>query len=559
MSIESQLEELKSKKLAPQWLQIEGYKTLTKGYLLENETPVDMYRRVARAAASYMKSNKEEWEEKFFQLIWKNWLCLATPVASNLGTTRALPISCFAFDVEDSIDGIFTKVKETALLSKHGGGTGSHMSNVRPRGAGINGGGFSNGVVSWIQNFRAAVNTVSQNGIRRGQQAVFLDVEHPDVEEFIDVRKHMDGIHLGVNVSEAFLGKCRAGEEKAIKIWKKILKARMENGEPYIIFIDKVNEANPQSYKDLGLEVKGSNLCTEIFLHTDPDHTFVCCLSSLNLARWDEWKNTETVFEATVFLDCVMEEFIQKARKITGFEPSVRFAEKSRALGLGVLGYHTYLQENMLAFESLGARLFNNIWSKHLKVESERASRWLAQELGEPEWCKGTGLRNTHRLAIAPTTSNALISGNLSQGIEPIVANTFTQKTAKGTFTRTNPTLLKLLDSIGKNIPEVLEQIDNDRGSVRNLNFLSDEQKEVFKTAFEINQREILFQANQRQRNLCQGQSLNLFFSADEEEQYIHEIHKEAAEMQFIKALYYVRSQSGIVAEKTNECKVCEA
>lgn len=558
MNAEEQLSILKAEGKAPAWLSIEGFKTLSEGYLMPSETPVDMYRRVANAAASYLPEDQEAWAEKFYQLIFKNWLCLATPIASNMGTKRALPISCFAFDVPDSIDGIFSKVKETALLSKYGGGTGAHMSGVRPRGAPIKGGGASNGVVSWLQNFKAAVNTVSQNGIRRGQQAVYLDIEHPDVEEFIDVRKHMDGIHLGVNISQAFLDKCNAGDARSLALWFKILKTRMESGEPYMLFIDKVNAQNPEMYSRLGLKVKGSNLCIEVMLHTDPDHTFVCCLSSMNLARWLEWKSTDAVFEATVFLDCVMQEFIEMAKAIPGFEPAYNFAIKSRALGLGVLGYHTYLQEHNHPFESFASRMFNSDWSRHLQKESLRASQWLAAKLGEPEWCIGTGLRNTHRLAVAPTTSNAIISGNLSQGIEPMVANTFVQKTAKGTFIRTNPTLQKLLVAMGKDTPDVFDQIDEDRGSVRNLDFLSEAQKAVFKTAFEINQREILFQANQRQQNICQGQSLNLFFSETEDPVYIHEIHKEAAEYEFIKALYYVRSRSGIVAEKTKECSVCQ-
>lgn len=553
------LEESIASGRSPSWMSAEGYATLTKGYMLPGEEPVDMYRRVAKAAASYMKTEKDQWESRFFELMWKNWICLASPVATNMGANRGLPISCYAFDVEDSIYGIFTKVRETALLSKYGGGTGAHMSSVRGRGSAINGGGNSNGVVSWIEDFKAAVNTVSQNGLRRGQQAVYLDIEHPDVEEFIDVRKHEDGINLGVNISKAFLDKCAAGDAASISLWKKLLKARMETGEPYLIFIDKVNQQNPAMYEEHGLKVRGSNLCSEIFLHTDPEHTFVCCLSSMNLARWDEWKDTDAVFVATVFLDCVMEEFIQKAEKIKGFEPAVNFAKKSRALGLGVLGYHTYLQQNSIPFVSLQARMFNAQWARKLQKESLAASQWLASEVGEPEWCAGHGVRNTHRTAVAPTTTNSIISGSLSQGIEPIVSNVYTQKTAKGSFFRFNPTLLSLLREKGMDTEEVFSKIEEDRGSVRGLDFLTDHEKDVFKTAYEINQREILFQADQRQKYICQGQSLNLFFAEDEDPQYIHEIHKEAAEYSYLKALYYVRSRSGIVAEKTAECVVCEA
>jgi ribonucleoside-diphosphate reductase alpha chain len=278
----------------------------------------------------------------------------------------------------------------------------------------------------------------------------------------------------------------------------------------------------------------------------------------MNAFRWKEWKNTDAVFYATVFLDCVMEEFIQKASTIPGLGKAVRFAEASRALGLGVLGYHSYLQDNMLAFNSLGARLFNADLFRHIEKESVRASQWMAVELGEPEWCVGYGVRNTHTTAIAPTTSNAIISGSLSQGIEPIVANAFTQKTSKGTFIRKNTHLEKFLETKGLNTEETWASISANQGSVQHLEFLSEDEKEVFKTAYEIEQKEIIFQANQRQRWLSQSQSLNLFFGQDEDPQYIHEVHKEAAQSPYIKTLYYVRSESSLRAERQG-CLACES
>lgn len=558
---DQRLQQLKQSGEAAEWLQIEGLKTLENGYLLPEETPKQMYERVSKAAASYLPENiRDQYAKKFFEIIWNNWLCLATPIASNMGTAKGLPISCFGSFVPDSLFGIFSVNTEIAMLSKFGGGTSSFLGNVRGRGQNISNGGKSAGTSGWTKVFKTTVEVVKQASAgRRGQHAVNLPIEHPDVEEFIDLRKHQDGIHLAVCISNEFIQKCELGDEKARKLRAKILKARMETGEPYMIFIDKINAQNPSCYKDHNLSVKGSNLCSEIALHSDEDHTFVCCLSSMNAFRWSEWKDTDAVFTATVFLDCVMQEFIEKAEKIEGFEKAVRFAQKSRALGLGVLGYHSYLQKNLIPFNSFQARLFNAELFKHIQEKSSEASVWMARLLGEPEWCRGYGVRNTHRTAVAPTTSNAIISGSLSQGIEPIVGAAWVQKTAKGTFIRKNIHFSKFLDSIGMNKPEVWESVSAMNGSVAHLDFLSPEQKEVFKSAYEIDQREIIFQANQRQKWIDQAQSLNLFFSSDEDPQYIHEVHWMAEISQNIKTLYYVRSESSLKAERQEECVSCQA
>lgn len=550
---------IKAGEAAP-WLQPEGLKTLEKGYLLSGETPRKMYRRVSKAAASYLPEEiREEWEQKFYEIIWNNWLCLATPIASNMGTAKGLPISCFGSYVEDDLYSIFNTNTEIAMLSKHGGGTSSFLGDVRHRGADISNGGRSAGTTSWTRVYKTTVAEVRQASAgRRGQHAVNLPIDHPDLEEFIDLRKHMDGIHLAVCVHDEFMERCRRGDREALRLWSRVLKARMETGEPYMIFVDKINRQNPSSYFDKKLSVKASNLCSEITLHSDADHTFVCCLSSMNAYRFDEWKDTDAAYVATVFLDCVMEEFIQKARDLPGFERCVRFAEKSRALGLGVLGYHSYLQEHGLPFNSFGARNFNNLIFKKIKEDSHAASRWMASEFGEPEWQAGSGMRNSHTTAVAPTTSNALISGSLSQGIEPIMGATWTQKTAKGTFIRRNMLFSKLLDELGQNTPEVWDSISARDGSVAHLDFLSPEQKEVFKSAHEIEQKEIIWQANQRQKWIDQSQSLNLFFSKEEDPMYIHEVHKEAADSPYIKTLYYVRSESSLKAER-QDCQACEA
>jgi ribonucleoside-diphosphate reductase alpha chain len=576
--MENELLELKEKGQAPAWMTEEAYITLKGGYLQADETPVAMYHRVSDAAASRL--NKPEMASKFFDAIFSNFLCLATPCASNMGTNRGLPISCFSSSVTDTTDDIFQSYREVALLSKYGGGMGIYWGNVRGRGAPIKGGSFSEGIVPWLKVEEATVQAISQAGVRRGAIATYLDIEHLDADEFIDIRRPTgdqsrrclsSSFHHAVTIGDSFMEEMLAGDKDKRALWGKLLKTRVEQGEPYVMFRDNANRKLPQAYVNNNLKVSTSNLCSEIFLHTDKDHTFVCCLSSLNLARYDEWKDTDLIETSIWFLDGVMEEFIQKAKLIPGFEKAVRFAEKSRALGLGVLGWHTLLQSKMIAFDSFEAmRLNAEIFSK-MQRESLVASQNLAKEYGEPQWCRGTGVRNSHTMAIAPTVSNSLISGGVSQGIEPIIANYYAQKSAKGTFIRKNPALERHLHSIGKDTFDVWQQINSDMGSVKNLSFLSKEEKDVFLTAREINQFSIIRQAAQRQRWIDQGQSVNLFFMIpknlqDTEEKnrlarYIHEIHVEAWKTG-IKSLYYLRSEAVLkgdsIFRESSDCKSCE-
>lgn len=573
---EQSLKELKDKDQAPYWMTDEGFQTLSRGYLLEGETPRDMYERVAFSAAD--RVGKPELRSKFFEIIWNNWLCLASPVCSNMGTTRGLPISCYSSTIPDSLDGIFTSIHETAMLSKFGGGLGHYWGNVRGRGVPITGNGFSEGIVPWLKTEDAVISSVSQGGVRRGSSASYLPVTHPDIEEFIDIRRptgddsrrcRSTGFHHAVMFDDNFMTGVRDGDYEARQIWSKYLKTRWEMGEPYAQFSDNVNRQAPQMYKDLGLKINASNLCNEIQLFSDDDHTFVCCISSLNLARYDEWKNTDTVGLSLWFLDAVMSEFIEKAKTIVGFEKAVRFAEKSRALGLGVLGWHSLLQEREIPFESFQAMMLNAEIFKKIDAETLIASQAMAVELGEPEWCKGYGVRNTHRVAVAPTLSNSIISGGLSEGIQPVVSNIYAQKTAKGTFVRKNKTLEALLESKGKNTSEVWNQINSDKGSVRGLKFLNEDEKAVFATARELNQFAVIRQAAQRQKFIDQGQSLNLFFTVPTtpEEQrlvarYVHDVHMEAWETG-VKGLYYLRTESALKGDSMyfaeSDCKACEA
>lgn len=574
-----QLESLKERGEAPEWLQEEGYQTLCKGYLLEGETPKDMYKRVARAAKNAM-NYPDSIEQQIFQYIWNNWICLSTPVAANLGTDRALPISCFGQSVADKTHKIFDSYKETAMLTKYGGGIGKYWGDVRGRGAKISKGGTSEGIIPWLKIEESVISAVSQSGVRRGASASYLPIEHSDGEEFIDIRRQTGDIsrrclstsfHHGITITDNFMNEALTGNVKNRNLFEQLLKARVETGEPYVVFIDNANKNLPAAYTNNGLKVKTSQLCSEIFLTNDEDHTFVCCLSSLNLARYDEWRTTNVIQIAVYLLDAVMEEFIQKSSKIEGFENSHRFAVKSRALGLGVLGWHTYLQKNLIPFDSMEAMTKNAEIFRLIDKNSKEASRELAVTYGEPEWCKGTGMRNTHLVAVAPTVSNSLISGGVSQGIEPIVSNIFMQKSAKGNFIRKNPGLEALLESKGFNTFEVWQSINENNGSVKHLKQLNDVEREVFQTAREINQFAIVRQAGQRQRWIDQGASVNLFFTVPTElndldlkkklGKYIHEVHLEAWRLG-VKSLYYCRTESPIkgdnVYREASDCKACE-
>lgn len=571
------IDQLRKEGEVPEWMGQESLSTLSRGYLLEDETPKGMYSRLAHAAA--VRLDRPDLESRFFDLMWKNWLCPASPVCSNMGTDRGLVISCYGSYIPDSVDGIFDSMHETAMLSKYGGGLGHYWGDVRGRGVSINGNGASEGIVPWLKVEDVVISSVSQGGVRRGSSASYLPVRHPDIEEFLDIRRQTGdesrrcrsvGFHHGIIFDNDFMNEVETGGTEERRIWSRFLKARWEMGEPYAMFKDAANADIPEAYRNNNLDVKTSQLCTEIFLHNDADHTFVCCLSSMNLARYDEWKNTDAVELATYFLDGVMEEFIQRARHRIGMTKALRFAEKSRALGLGVLGWHSLLQSKMIPFESFEAMILNAEIFRHLNDMSLQASQKLAIEYGEPLWCQGTGTRNTHRLAIAPTLSNSIISGGLSEGIQPIVANVYVNKTAKGTFLRRNPALEVLLESKGKNINSVWDRINQDRGSVRNVDCLSNDEKEIFLTARELNQFALVRQAAQRQKYIDQGQSLNLFFSsplsgdpkaAEDVGRYVHEVHMEAWRTG-LKSLYYMRTESplqnDLLTRSASDCLACE-
>jgi len=563
------LKELKDLDQAPEWMEEEGYKILCGGYMLPNETPRAMYWRVASAAADYYPARSAELTLKFFDTMWKNWLCPASPVLSNMGTDRGLPISCNSIHVGDSVDSIFNKAHELAMLSKNGAGVGIYLGDVRGRNAIIKGNGRSEGVIPWAKVYDSTTVSVSQGSTRRGASAVYLPVTHPDIEEFINMRRPTGdqnrrclNTNHGVCIEDYWMEEMLAGDKNKRTNWQEILRARVETGEPYLFFTDNANRQNPEGYIKNGLTVKGSNICTEIMLHTDVDHSFVCCLSSLNVVKWEEWKDSDVVELTVYFLDAVLSEYIQKAHGIPGLDASIRSAEKGRAIGIGILGWHTLLQSNMIAFDSFEAMALNAQIFRTIREKAETGTREIAQINGEPEWCLGTGRRNTHLLAVAPTVSNSTISGGHSAGIEPVAANIYSQKSAKGTFIRKNIVLERYLKSMGLDTPDIWKQINENNGSVQNLSKIDDKMKEVFLTAREISQHAIVRQAAQRQKWIDQGQSVNLFFASNASAKYIHEVHLAAWE-QGLKSLYYLRTEGvlkgDLASRSKEECAACEA
>ena len=551
----------------PSWGDTEVYKkTIAGGYLLGTESPKDAYNRVCTTVAARL--DKPEMAETFFSYIWNGWLCLASPVLSNTGTDRGLPISCFGIDVADSIIDIGQKNLEMMLLAKHGGGVGIGINQIRPAGANIKGNGTSDGVVPFCKIYDSTILATNQGSVRRGAASVNINIEHADFDEWIEIREPKGDVnrqslnlHQCAVIGDKFMRRLENGDSQARSKWGKLLQKRKATGEPYILFKGNTNKNNPPAYKNNALKVHMTNICSEITLHTDENHSFICCLSSLNLAKYDEWKNTNIIYDSIWFLDGVLEEFIQKSKYRKGFENSVRSAEKGRALGLGVLGWHTYLQERGLPFEGLLSQYETRKIFSQIKIESERASMALADAYGEPLWCVGTGMRNTHLRAIAPTVSNSKLSGNVSPGIEPWAANIFTEQSAKGTFIRKNPTLEAILESKKINTKEIWEKILADGGSVQDLKELDDNTKEVFKTFKELNQLELVRQAGIRQQYIDQSVSLNLAFPSEATPKWINKVHMDAWR-KGVKTLYYMRTESvlrgDIASTAMDDCVACD-
>lgn len=543
------------------WKNSESEQILNRGYLLKGETVEGAIDRITAAAARRLY--KPEMQESFKEMIERGWMSLSSPIWANMGTERGLPISCFNVHIPDSIEGITHKLGEVIMQTKIGGGTSGYFGELRERGSAVTDNGKSSGAVSFMKLFDTAMDTISQGGVRRGAFAAYLDIDHSDIEEFLKIKSignPIQNLFYGVCVPDYWMQEMVDGDMEKRNIWAKVLESRQEKGLPYIFFSDNVNKNKPQVYKDLNMRINASNLCSEIMLPSSRDESFICCLSSMNLELYDEWKDTEAVRLAIFFLDAVLQEFIEKTEGNYYLTAANRFAKRHRALGLGVLGWHSYLQKNMIPFEGMEAKLRTTEIFKHIQSKADKASEELARIYGEPELLKGYGRRNTTTLAIAPTTSSSAILGQTSPGIEPFSSNYYKAGLSKGNFMRKNKYLKKLLEEKGLDNEDVWRRIMLNGGSVQHIAELTENEKSVFKTFKEISQLEIVQQAAIRQKFVDQSQSLNLNIPANLPVKEVNRLMIEAWQLG-VKTLYYQRSQSVAKELVSNlvSCVSCEA
>jgi ribonucleoside-diphosphate reductase alpha chain len=543
------------------WKNSESEQILNRGYLLKGETVEGAIDRICTAAARRLY--KPELKESFVEMIERGWMSISSPVWANMGTERGLPISCFNVHVPDHIEGITHKLGEVIMQTKIGGGTSGYFGELRERGSAVTDNGKSSGAVSFMKLFDTAMDTISQGGVRRGAFAAYLDVDHPDIEEFLKIKSignPIQNLFTGICVPDYWMQEMIDGDAEKREVWAKVLESRQQKGLPYIFFSDNVNKNKPQVYKDNNLRINASNLCSEIMLPSGKDESFICCLSSMNLELYEEWKDTEAVKLAIFFLDAVLQEFIEKTEGNYYLAAANKFAKRHRALGLGVLGWHSFLQKNMIPFEGMEAKMKTTEIFKHISEKADKATQELARIYGEPELLKGYGRRNTTTLAIAPTTSSSAILGQTSPGIEPFSSNYYKAGLSKGNFMRKNKYLKKLLEEKGLDNEEVWREIMLNGGSVQHMTQLSQPEKDVFKTFKEISQLEIIQQAAIRQKFVDQGQSLNLNIPAELPIKEVNRLLIEAWQLG-VKTLYYQRSQSVSKEMVTSlvSCSSCES
>ena len=550
---------LQKEGILPEWYTTGAWQLFKTRYMDGSTSFKNRVEQIAATAAKHAPKDGTDWYAKFFEVIWNGWLSPSTPTLANLGTNKGMPVACSGQYIGDSVADFYGELLDTAVLTKNGFGTSGYLGDIRPRGSQIATGGTASGVLPVFQTYVDAMKRVTQGVARRGAWAGYLPIDHPDFNELADwVKNNPDDANVGWTISNDFMESLDSGHPEAIERYQKALKLKMLTGKGYFLFTDKVADSRPRMYKDHNLDVKASNLCTEIMLHSGETETFTCILASMNLEKYDEWKNTDAIFTATVFLDCVVSEFLSMASGQRGFEKAVESTRKSRALGLGVLGWHSLLHKKMIPFESFQAQRLNIQIFHELDKRSYEASNYLAASLGEPEYCRGYDLRNTHRLAVAPTMSTSQLMGGASQGIEPFIGNVFVQQGAGGETIRVVPELLEIMKREGVYSRETLLEIASHDGSVQHVTWMTDDEKQVFKTAFELDPYEILNQASQRQPYICQGQSINLFFGADDPEEHISAVHKAAFKDRNILSLYYIRTKAGVSAS-SGECVACHA
>lgn len=543
------------------WLNTHSRQFLERGYLKEGVTPEKRIRQIADHAEKLL--GIKGFADKFEDYMARGFYSLSTPVWTNYGNDRGLPVSCFNSHIADQMEVILNKAAEVGIMSKHGGGTSGYFGDLRGRGTTISVGGKSSGPVHFMELFDTIAEVISQGSARRGSFAAYLPIEHPDVEEFLQIRSDghaIQNMSIGVTITDKWMKAMIEGDKDKRETWTKVIKKRFETGYPYLFFTDTVNKSAPAIYKEKKRKINSSNLCSEICLSSNEEESFVCVLSSLNLLHWDEMAETDAIETMVYFLDSVNQEFVKKTENMKFMEAAHLFAKNQRALGLGALGWHSLLQSKAVGFESMEAKLLNTkIW-KAIRDRADKATIELAETFGEPELLKGTGRRNVTTLAVAPTTSSSFILGQVSPSIEPLNSNYFVKKLAKGSFAYKNPYLKEVLKKYDKNTDDVWKSILTHGGSVRHLKFITHEEKEVFKTFGEISQKEILIQASARQKYIDQSQSLNLMVHPKTSPKEVNQLMIFAWE-NGIKTLYYQRGTHPAQELGRNllNCASCEA
>ena len=543
------------------WLNEESRLFLQRGYLLAGTKPEERVRYIADYAEQVLQM--PGFGDRFYHYMARGYFSLSSPIWSNFGLSRGLPISCFGSYIGDSIQSILRTASEVGMMSKIGGGTSAYFGAIRPRGSAITNNGKSDGSFNFAKLFNCTIDVISQGTSRKGQFAGYIDIDHGDIEEWLDIHTEGNPIQLmyyGVCISRQWFKEMREGDAGKRRIWAKVLQRKAETGIPYLFFSDNANEGRPDVYKNLDLKIHASNLCSEIMLPASEEESFVCCLSSINLLHYDEWKDTDAVETLTYFLDAVMEEFIQKSATIPYLDRAHRFARRHRALGLGVLGWHSYLQSHNLPFDSFESTMRNGEIFRLLQQRTLAASRELAQRFGEPELLQGYGRRNTTLMSVAPTKSSSFILGSVSPSVEPFKSNYHVKDLAKIKTVYKNPYLAELLRQKGMDKESTWQSILTFNGSVQHLDALSDEEKEIFKTFEEISQLAIIQQAGQRQKYIDQGQSLNVIIHPSTPTRDINQLYLRAEELG-LKSLYYQHSMSA--AQRFNRdlltsCASCE-
>lgn len=550
---------LQAQGLLPEWYTTPAWQVFKSKYAVPGEEALlGRHRKIAKTLARHMKGREAEWEDKFFREMWDGVLSPASPALANTGTNRGLMVSCSGQYIGDSVDSFYTNLRETALLSKHAFGTSADFSAIRPRGASISVGGAASGPVEVMEDFFTCASKITQGSNRRGAFAAYIDIEHPDWDEAVDnLFTDHNGKNYGWIVRDSFVARLMNGEAEAQRRFTKAVYAKLVSGKGYIFCVDKANRHRPQMYKDLGLDIKATNLCSEIMLHSSEEYSYSCILSSLNLVHWDRIKNSDSVFIATVFLDCLCQEFLECAKDIPGLEKVVRFTEKGRAIGLGVMGFHTYLQRQGIPYISLQAQFLSREIAKHLHDESLRASQWLAKEYGEPEWCRGYGVRNTHRTAYAPTKTTSLLMGGVSESWFPDPGMVFDAASGVGEIRRITPVIYEVMQKKGVYNAETIQDIIEHLGSVQHVDWLTDEEKLVFLNAYEMDQRILFRYAMQRQPFTCQGQSLNFYVPEGGSEDLVAELMTLVLTHPDCLSQYYIYSRSGVVVK--DDCLSCMA